>query len=362
MRIMAPLFRFLSRPARRRAQKSILFLQRDFQPTSILVTIPGHLGDSVIALPVLLAAVSLFPSASFEICLNPAMIPFYRRFLPQVTLTPWIPAWFPERLSDQHRSWRPRTRGQRFDLIIDLRGELQSAWAVWQIPARWRLGLDEFGSSLFFHWAASFGDGRSQQEQLLQPFQVFDPELKVCYPKLSEVGGFRKNAKPVLALATGAGSQSKQWPVESFGELAKLVRGEWPDMIIRIVGSAEDAVWEGEAPDEDGRGRSSPSEAFSDLDGVSLLVANDSFYGHLGALFGVPTVVLFSAANDLERWRPRGPKAESVHVLGTQPECAGCRQRVCDHLRCLEDVGVQEVLRAIRRLLVLNGPESESMT
>lgn len=362
MRIMAPLFRFLSRPAKRRSQKSILFLQRDFQPTSILVTIPGHLGDSVIALPVLLAAVSLFPSASFEICLNPAMIPFYQRFLPKVTLTSWIPSWFPKRSSDQHRSWRPRTRGQRFDLIVDLRGELQSAWAVWQIPARWRLGLDEFGSSLFFHWAAAFGDGQAQQRQLLQPFQIFDPELKVRYPTILEEEGVKKGDKPVLALATGAGSPSKEWPVERFGELAQRVRAEWPGMIIRVLGSPEDAMWEGNAPDEDWRGRSSPSEAFSDLDEVSLLVANDSFYGHLGALLGVPTVVLFSAANDLERWRPRGPKLESVHVLGTQPECAGCRQRVCDHLRCLEDVGVQEVLRAIRRLLVLNGPESESMT
>ncbi|MDF1664601.1 MAG: glycosyltransferase family 9 protein [Planctomycetota bacterium] len=313
----------------------------------------------VIALPVVLAAASLFPGASLEICLNPAMIEFYRRFLPDAILTPWMPAWFPKRESNVARHWKPRTKRSSYDLVVDLRGELQSGLAACRIGARWRLGLDEFGSSLFYDWAAPFGDGESQQKQLLQPFRLFDADLEAQYPELPEISD--DGSRPVIAFATGAGCPSKRWPIAKFAELHHLLKEDAPGYKTRIVGASEDSLWTGAAPDQDWRGRSKASEAFSDLSGAKLLICNDSFYGHLAALFGIPVIVLFSAANDLERWRARGPKAESVQILSTRPECQGCRQRVCDHLRCLEDIGVQDVLRAARRLLVLNGPESESI-
>lgn len=358
MRILAPLFKILSRPARLRGPRRLREIRRRENPNSILITIPGHLGDMVIALPVVLAARSLFPRASLEICLNPAMIAFYRRFLPDAVLTPWMPAWFPKRNRSEIQSWKPRTRSKRYDLLVDLRGELQSGLAARQIDAGFRLGLDEFGSSLFYDWAAPFGDGVAQQSQLLRPFQVFDAELAPLYPDLPKLK-HEDQSKPVIAFATGAGCQSKAWPLVKFGELHRELREQLPNHLTRVVGAADDALWMGVGPDQDWRGENVASEAFADLKDVDLLICNDSFYGHLAALFGIPVIVLFSAANDLERWQARGQDAQLVQILSTKPDCLGCRQRVCDHLRCLEDIGVQEVLRAARRLLVLNGPKSE---
>lgn len=358
MRILAPLFKILSRSARNRGPRSLRELRRGPRPKSVLITIPGHLGDMVIAFPVVLAASSLFPGASLEICLNPAMIEFYRRFLPEVTFTPWMPAWFPRRKGVEGTRWKPKTKRTSYDLLIDLRGEIQSGLATRMIGARFRLGLDEFGSSLFYDWAAPFGDGQAQQRQLLEPFRVFDPQLEPRYPNFPdrEMSG----QKPVIAFATGAGCPSKRWPLGKFEEVHRLLKEENGGHETRLVGASEDELWQGVGPDQDWRGESKASEASSDLKDVVLLICNDSFYGHLAALLGIPVIVLFSAANDLERWRARGPRAESVQILSTKPECWGCRQRVCDHLRCLDDIGVQEVLRAARRLLVLNGPESES--
>jgi ADP-heptose:LPS heptosyltransferase len=356
MRVLAPLFQFLSRPSRRRAG----LVRQEFPAAqefkTVLIAIPGALGDMVIALPVLLAAQQLFMEAEVEVLVHPDMRPFFQRFLNNWHFTPWRPRWFPKQPGGRPLgTFRPKTARSEYSLIVDLRGELQSAFTLRSIRARRRIGIDEFGSSLFYHWAHLQQAGQSQQSQLLAPFQLFQGDLRPVYPVFAPEASPLKSS-PVLGIAPGAGCQSKRWPLEKFQKLIHSFKSEWPEGRVRLLGSQADRQLSLKGADEDWRGKRQPSDAVEDLEELAVFVGNDSFYGHLAALLAVPSMILFSAANDLERWRPRGPDPQTLLALCKTPDCAGCRQRSCSHRTCLEEIAVEEVLNKVRSLLVCNGP------
>jgi hypothetical protein len=132
-----------------------------------------------------------------------------------------------------------------------------------------------------------------------------------------------------VAMHSGSGSRSKNWPVDRFSELARRLsqRGE--------------AVWWISGPAEAGPGpgpeertwRSLPlTELASRLSRCRLFVGNDSGVTHLAAAAGCPVVALFGAS-DYRVWAPRGTRVSLV--VSPTGEISGIRSE--DVLRaCLE--------------------------
>ncbi len=86
------------------------------------------------------------------------------------------------------------------------------------------------------------------------------------------------------------------------------------------------------------------------LAGAEAVVVGNTGPAHLAAAVGTPVVSLFAPTVPAERWRPwRVPHV----LLGDQAiPCAGCRARTCPvpgH-PCVESVGVDEVVAAVRQL------------
>jgi len=81
----------------------------------------------------------------------------------------------------------------------------------------------------------------------------------------------------------------------------------------------------------------------------STVVSNDSGPMHLAAALGVPVVAIFGST-DPSLTHPLGPHK----ILASKPPCSPCMRRKCPlgHYRCLEEISVEDVMRATEEFLL----------
>jgi heptosyltransferase-2 len=111
-----------------------------------------------------------------------------------------------------------------------------------------------------------------------------------------------------IVIAPGAGLPEKRWPIEYFGELARLLN----DRNITIIGSRSDAplasrILNKNPNARDLTGRLKLREAFALIGGAKLVISNSSMAMHAAAAFRRPAVVVLgqvfeSAATHHRQW------------------------------------------------------------
>ena len=163
--------------------------------------------------------------------------------------------------------------------------------------------------------------------------------------------------RPVLAFSTGTKVQAKHWGIEKWAELSKRLAEHFPDWSAVFLGSALEAgeaslcavPWGERAVNI--CGKTSPRESAAILERCRLFLGHDSGPMHLAACVGVPCVAVFSARNLPRQWYPRG--GESNTIIQRRPDCAGCGLEVCieQGKRCLNHIGVEEVMEETLRVL-----------
>jgi heptosyltransferase-2 len=157
---------------------------------------------------------------------------------------------------------------------------------------------------------------------------------------------------PLLGLCPGAEyGPAKRWPPEHFAAIARdrLAAG-WT---VWLFGSAKDIpVGQAISTQLDGRGvdlsgRTSLAEAVDLLSLTTAVVSNDSGLMHVAAALGRPLVALYGSS-DPGFTPPLSPQAQ---ILSLPLECRPCFQRECPlgHLRCLRDLGPEQVLAALKQ-------------
>ncbi|MBW1712328.1 MAG: lipopolysaccharide heptosyltransferase II, partial [Deltaproteobacteria bacterium] len=158
----------------------------------------------------------------------------------------------------------------------------------------------------------------------------------------------------LLGLAPGAAfGPAKRWPANRFAQAAKTLTQSRGGRVM-IFGSAQDRDLGREAAQIVGptavdlTGQTSLDQAAALIGQLDLMLTNDSGLMHLADGLDRPLVALFGPT-DPARNGPRGGRAA---VLRAKPECAPCFKRICPKGRtCLEDIPVEEVVEAARKLL-----------
>jgi len=143
----------------------------------------------------------------------------------------------------------------------------------------------------------------------------------------------------------GSGSPLKNWPLENFVWAGRRME-EYGIKCRMVLGPAESNV------DTLSSGletvRCENLEQLQELMlQARLVLGNDSGPMHLGAMFGVPGLVLFGPT-PLNRWLPRGMKAFKSRIA-----CAPCSEtgRIeCSAPRCMSAVKKENVLAWIKRI------------
>jgi ADP-heptose:LPS heptosyltransferase len=171
-----------------------------------------------------------------------------------------------------------------------------------------------------------------------------DDRLRVLRP-----GGYPPGTGHVV-VHPGASVPARAWAPERHAALVRALAREGRRVVV-TGGPRERALTRHVAGTRalDLGGRTSLGELADVLAGAACLVAGNTGPAHLAAAVRTPVVSLFAPTVPVQRWHPWGVPHELLYV---PVRCAGCRARTCPvpgH-PCLDDLGVDEVLRAVAHL------------
>lgn len=164
--------------------------------------------------------------------------------------------------------------------------------------------------------------------------------------------------QPFLALCPGAEfGPAKRWPEQHYAAVARqfVERG----YRVALFGSDNDRQVAADIiglVDEGQRdqcvslaGETSLAQAVDILSAAAAVVSNDSGLMHIAAALGRPLVSVYGSTSP--GFTP--PLSERVSVENIAVDCGPCFQRECPqgHLKCLQELKPEQIVRALDRLL-----------
>lgn len=347
---------------------------RDTIPKRILLVQFDHLGDAVITTAMFPKLKQRFPDARIDVLAAPwnravfdaapevekVSVCAHNRFASKMGLA-WIPATI---------AWGWRLRRQRYDLVIDVRGEFPHNVLLWLTGAPRRLGWSSGGGGFLLTHKATFVVGRAEldsraalldqlgirsQERLQPEFHPSAAATRSTAAAWKEFGPTLERPRRIV-LHVSAGTSAKRWPAEHWRQLVLQLSSE-QDILVALVGTAADGPTAqailGDSPRlniADWTGRFTVDELAAVLQQADVLVGADSGPAHLAAAVGTPVVALFSGTNSVEQWQPRG---NAIHVLRANVPCSPCHLKTCPLAahRCMRDIRPEHVVEALNQLL-----------
>jgi ADP-heptose:LPS heptosyltransferase len=158
-----------------------------------------------------------------------------------------------------------------------------------------------------------------------------------------------------LIIHTKSNGHGREWPIEHYTELARLLTGN-EQIRLWLTGSADEGHWlKLNAPDllqlpnvSDVCGQFTLGQLTSFINGADGLIASGTGPLHMAAALGQRTLGLFPPTRPMHpgRWAPIGVRAQFLCV----PEsCEGCREKqtiTCDCLRNISPDTVAEIILA----------------
>ena len=243
-------------------------------------------------------------------------------------------------------------RRERYDLALDLQGNLKSGFLARLAGARRTVGLDaplaREGNRFLVRERVRPPEGHRLDAYLALVDAVLGPGATA--PAMLPAGGER-HGSIVLHPGVSRFGAFKRWPAEKFAELADRLASRLGAPVILTAGP-------GERPDADDVRTRMRHEAriveprglrpLADLlRGARLFVASDTGPAHIAAALGVPTLTLFGP-KDPGILSPRGPRARAVRA-GVR--CSPCALRSCPDPVCMTTLPVDLVERDALDLL-----------
>ncbi len=176
--------------------------------------------------------------------------------------------------------------------------------------------------------------------------------------------------KVTIAIGTGANSSARKWPLSHFVSLIRLLLQN-ETIHIELFGAGE----------EDGRDaqqitNSIRSKRIANLVGTlplskvpealrkcQIYLGNNSGLGHMAAYSGIPSLIIFSGANESERWRPMA----ATKIIQKQVECSPCdisvRSACPNSMKCMDLLLPGDVYEQIRKSYprIFTGKKVESL-
>jgi heptosyltransferase III len=151
--------------------------------------------------------------------------------------------------------------------------------------------------------------------------------------------------KKKIFIHPGSGSLLKNWPIEYFIKLEKLLSGDGFEPVF-ILGPVEDGI--AEIIIRNGVSHEKVLQLFELMELVDNLktggafIGNDSGVSHLAAFIGLPTLVIFGPTHPL-RWGPMGRKVETISHQSGCDFCFETSKRECHNMDCLTMISPEHI-------------------
>lgn len=349
-------------------------------PSRILVIRFSSMGDIVLTSPVTRALDRLFPNAEIDILTRSEYAPLAHA-LPGVTA---VQCFEP---GTGLLSLVSRLRERRYDLAIDLHGNLRSRLVVMAGVAGRVLRYDK---RRFARMAIVRRRRRSRPvphtvDRYLEVLDRLDaaatpgleggpglvgahdvaekrlPQLKVDGAAAAEVeellagAGIGLDAR-VLGVAPGASHGPKRWPPERFARVADHM-AKSREMKILLLGSEADRAVTGEVanamelPAVDWTGATDLELLPAAVQRCALLVSNDSGPMHVATAVGTPVIGVFGATHPRLGFAPVGPADTAVTLDLPCSPCSLHGNRACRFRThaCMVDLDPSRVIAEAER-------------
>ncbi|MCA9243475.1 MAG: glycosyltransferase family 9 protein [Phycisphaerales bacterium] len=366
---------------------------RDFQ--RILLIKPSALGDVIHTLPVLRRLRARFPAARIDWLLTPALadllrhhpdlsnvVVFDRRKLGRIARPIAAGAGIAGLLA--------KLRKPRYDLVIDLHGQIRSGFFALVTGARTRIGFDRprraphaadrrLPDSAYRHGWTGAREGAWMAYTHRIPIQRLDVHAVDRYLWLGDMLGFESGPiafdlpiadawresvaaklaqrgvreQPLAVMSPGTIWETKRWTVAGFAAVAKHLRDRGQTVV--LIGAPNEAercrdVAQACPGVFDLCGQTSIPELAALIDRATVVITNDSGPMHLAAALGRPVVAMFGPTDEL--WV--GPYGQPQGAIRLELDCAPCylrRLSRCPHgHRCMRDLRAENVIKRLNEL------------
>jgi ADP-heptose:LPS heptosyltransferase len=210
---------------------------------------------------------------------------------------------------------------------------------------------------------------------VVPPFPYRPQRITELAAQERPAAGESATPRPAVAVHPACGRNvNKRWPLARFGELGRVLAGEGASLV--LVGAADERddlcslAEDVRAGAAGARVVVSAGESLNRLASLlaraDVLVGNDSGPAHIAAALGTPTVVLYGPGVTDFLWARVYPRHHAVShrhlclpfrpppsadVMPCQFSCPYAYVPGGSYARCMSDIEVDEVYRAIRRQL-----------
>ena len=336
----------------------------------ILIVKPSSIGDVVHSLPVLAKLRANFPKSHIAWLVA-------RKALDIIEDNPYLNEVFVfererwGRLRDLPRAWGEfvglirEIRARRFDLVIDLQGLFRSGLLSWASGATLRIGFENGRemSRFFYNRRVRVPLDMHSVNRYLTLMEGLgvkggSPEFEINFPEeasrrvwdLLKDNGLSQGSILVV-FAPGARWLTKRWGGKRYALLAQALKEKYQARVV-LVGAAEEVPLIRDIEREGGfkmanlAGKINLKELAALLEMADLCVANDTAPLHLAAALNTPTVAIFGPTAPART----GPFSQLHRVVYAGVSCSPCFSRKCSEMRCLDAIGVEDVMERIENL------------
>jgi len=281
-------------------------------------------------------------------------------------------------LVTKFRQFLKEVQNEQFDLVLDVSLSRGTGFLTWLIGIKRRVGFNYKNRSIFLNKRIPL-EGYERKhvveyylsllEDLGGVIRSKDLELTLNEDDLKWAESFYSsnralsNGNPVIGLVPGGGaswgkeSSYKRWPAEKYAKLADKLIEKFSAVTILMGDKNELELCKKVSQEMSYQpimacGETTINQFAALARKCSLMIVNDGGPLHIAVAAGIRTVSIFGPVDEYVY----GPYPEGNHiVIKKEIACRPCyrrfRKAVCEHVSCLNQLTVEEVLEKIKEIL-----------
>jgi len=331
----------------------------------ILIIRVDEIGDVVLTTPLISTLKMEFPKAKVCILVKKSTAELLKHN-PNVDEIYITKSWFKEKISlGEFIELIKKLRKENFDLVFDPHADPRDIILAYFV-GKYKVGYNVRGFSFLLDSVAEYKN-KHIMETILDLARILgvkkiNNKMEVYFSKKDEMkinNLFKryklKRNKLLICINPGTGRKNKEWPLENWQNLTKLLIKKYNCQVI-FTGNAGDSILIDKIIKNNGNchnfaGKTTLLELAALIKICDLFIAPDTGSLHIARALNIPLIGLFGPV-DPKIW---GYDEEKYRSIYKKPDCSFCNMPTCkrklEKNECMTDISVADVFKEIDGLI-----------